>query len=583
MAASSSPTERVLPAELVAALDHPGARVAVLGDGRTPGPVLPRLRRMFPELQVVSLDAGTDRSVLHARLAASGRYRAIIVEAPNDTSRPGLFRNVFLHLEPGGVIWFSTLRESAAPPAPRPGDPHLLPYLAKVVAARGSSPEGVGWRRRDEIGMSEAVGRLVVGDDELLATNRAACYAKMREEEMNVVLGLRPDLGTVLQVGPALAFPSRATIRHNFSPYETHHEVFAVPAMSLRAYAEVVCRPGGVAVAGSMILPESFRHHRQARLRQLQAPNRSHFFADLTPLPRTPTPTRRLTGSYFYLDSEYPGHFGHFVSEVVSRLWGWAPARQQYPDLRALVSLRPGESEPPSFVREILTAAGIAGSDVTTFAADEAVTVERLVGVTPMLSMPHYVHPELATTWSTLRERLPGPAPGPYPDRIFVRRPVGSIRVCRNEDELVARFEAAGFTPVRPETMPLAEQAAMFSSASVVAGFAGSAMLGLIYAPDPVRVILVGPESYTSNNEYLIGSVLGHQIEHIGSRPDVDHPPGGWSREAFYSDYRFDFDREGELLDEVLAGLPRRGIGDRLRARAKRPRRGTRPSRPPRR
>lgn len=568
MATEPAARSRPLPAELVAVLDEPGGgEVAILVRG--PGSlVVDQVRQACPDRSVQVFQATTDKSALHAQLSAHGRYRALVVDLDNVPTRASMFRDVFLHLEPDGMLWFPTLREAGDDPDRRPRDRQLMPYLTKLIGARGLRAEGVDWRRRDEIAMSEAVGRLVIDEDSTLVTNRIASFAKMREHEMNAVLALRPDLGTVLEVRPALEFGSRATIRHNYIPYERHHEVFSVPPMSLRAYTDARCRSGGVAVSANLILPETFRHNQQARLRQLRAPNRSHYFADLTPRP----PSGRLSGSYLYLDSEYPGHFGHFLSEVVSRLWGWGPAKSRYPDLKALISLPAGRAEPPSYIREIFAAAGIRPEDLVAFPADDSVIVERLIGVTPMFSMPDYVHPDIADVWSTLREHLPRTGGTSQPDRIFVRRPDESIRTCHNEAAVVARFEAAGFVAVRPETMPLGDQAAMFAEATVIAGFAGSAMLNLLYCPTPKRVILVGPESYTSNNEYLIASVLGHEIDQIGSRPDLAHPPGQWSVDAFYSNYSFDFDREGLLLDEVLAGLPRRRLTDRWKARAARPR-----------
>lgn len=568
----AGPPGQSLPPELDAVLRAPGgAGVAVLVGG-TPSPLVARLQTGYTGIGVRVVDARADKSRVHAQLAAYGRFRAIVVDTTDVKDLAGLFRNVFLHLEPGGILYFATFGTTGP-------DVALAGYLGKLEAARGADPAGADWRRRDEILLAQALDRVVFGERDVFVTSRLASYAKMREAEMNAVLELRPGLGEVMMTQPALRFASKGTIRHNYVPYEPHHEVFAVPAMSLRAYADALCWPAGVAVSDQLILPESFRHHQQGRLRQLRAPNRSHFFAEPGPGPQPPV--RALPGAYLYLDSEYPGHFGHFVSEIVSRLWGWAPARECYPALKALVSVAPGRTAPPGFCLEVLAAAGIDPADVVAFGADESVQVETLVGATPMLSMPDYVHPDLADVWSRIGENLARTPGRDHPDRIFVRRPENSIRVCHNEADLVARFEAAGFVAVRPETLPLGDQAALFREARVVSGFAGSAMLGLLYADTPKRVILVGPESYTSNNEFLIGAVRGHEIDQIGSAPEIGHPAGQWSQEAFYSDYTFDFDREGQLLDEVLAGLPRRRLSDRLRARAVRPRPGPRPGRRP--
>ena len=43
----------------------------------------------------------------------------------------------------------------------------------------------------------------------------------------------------------------------------------------------------------------------------------------------------------------------------------------------------------------------------------------------------------------------------------------------------------------------------------MIAGFAGSALVNLLYCDAGKRVIVVGPSSYTSSNDYMIGSILG--------------------------------------------------------------------------
>jgi hypothetical protein len=173
-----------------------------------------------------------------------------------------------------------------------------------------------------------------------------------------------------------------------------------------------------------------------------------------------------------------------------------------------------------------------------------------------MYSMPDYVHPGIADVWSTIGRNLAAEAdPGAIHKRILVVRPPGAIRPCRNEADVIERFRRAGFETVRPETLPLADQVALFRGADVIAGFAGSALVNLLYCDAGKRVIVVGPSSYTSSNDYMIGSILGHEIDQVLSAADVQQPPGGWSREAFLSGWSFDFEREGQLLTVVLDDL----------------------------
>jgi capsular polysaccharide biosynthesis protein len=94
-----------------------------------------------------------------------------------------------------------------------------------------------------------------------------------------------------------------------------------------------------------------------------------------------------------------------------------------------------------------------------------------------------------------------------------------------------------------------------FRRADVVAGFGGSGLFTLMFRCKPATVIIVEPGSYTSVNEYLISSVLGNVQYQIDSEPDVTHPPGGWSWDAFRSGFTFDFENEGRDLDRILSSL----------------------------
>jgi hypothetical protein len=101
----------------------------------------------------------------------------------------------------------------------------------------------------------------------------------------------------------------------------------------------------------------------------------------------------------------------------------------------------------------------------------------------------------------------------------------------------------------------------MFQNAEVVAGYAGSALFTLTFCAQPKRVLMISPESYTANNEYLIAAVLGHEFDVFWSVPDSG---------SLLSSYTFDFDREGRHLDRVLAELDPSDTSARLVAAAAR-------------
>ena len=120
--------------------------------------------------------------------------------------------------------------------------------------------------------------------------------------------------------------------------------------------------------------------------------------------------------------------------------------------------------------------------------------------------------------------------------------------------EVEALFAGHGFVVVHPEDHPLADQVRMVRDAEVVAGFAGSGMFQIALAGGPKHVVLVGSESYTASNEYLISSVVGHRLDLVLCRPDVVRT-AGFDNASYQSDFTYDDRREGVFLRSVLAEL----------------------------
>ena len=194
-------------------------------------------------------------------------------------------------------------------------------------------------------------------------------------------------------------------------------------------------------------------------------------------------------------------------------------ALERHPDLRALVFTKPGTGL-ATWELDLLAAGGVDADRVVV--AHEPTAVDTLVGSSPLFGMPAYVHPTIATTYAEVGTRLAGraTAEGPSPRRLFCSRRPGK-RSCHNATEVESLFAAHGFTVVFPEDHPLADQVRMVREADVVAGFAGSGMFQIAFAGGPKHVILVGSESYTASNEYLISSVVGHRLDLVLCRPDV--------------------------------------------------------------
>jgi capsular polysaccharide biosynthesis protein len=393
-----------------------------------------------------------------------------------------------------------------------------------------------------------AVGSVTVRPRHVALTNRRRAVAKLREHELDIVLAERGDTTTEVLRLPPQVFASRCSLRANTPERDPGMpESFAVPPMSVRVYEDVLCAPRQVAVKGNLALPDSFRFNGAPQLNNLFLSSLGPHFA---PVPRGQKKARRLEGTYFYLDSEWTRHFGHAVTEQLSRLWGVPEARKLAPDLKALLDRRNGRTGVASYELEIFGAAGFCESDIVLH--HRPVRVERLIAASPMMALPTHFHPDIVDLWTMIGERIAAKAPEESrAARIFLSRR-RARRGCQNLAEVESLFASYGFEVVYPEDLPLPTQVRMFREAEVIAGFAGSGMFNLQFCPTPRHVIVLGPTSYQARNEYMISAVAGHRLDHVWSAPDPDEVRGPKPQ---YAGFRFDFENEGVFLREILDGL----------------------------
>lgn len=499
--------------------------LAVPGDEATAGLVA----RLRPDARVVPLNARAGVLQRHGDLTAGAPWDAI-VDAGLSRHRLRRVLASYYHLRTGGVL---VMREV-----------HRWAPIASVVAGRrGRTPV-----RKPETG--EDVQRLRAslagsgrdGRHAYLVRGGKPAWAKLDETSANRVLTLRPEIGRVLRSIPGESFTRTFELRQNDSDrWFAERTQIVAPAVALREYHDVYVAPRQMVIRDQMLLPDTYRHNARRRLTHIRINEVAWLFGR----PREDLASQdRLEGVYYHLDNEARGHFGHLLTEQVSRLWAWADTKREHPDLKAVMLIRK-DRELRSWEYELFEAAGIARDDVT-FLRRPA-HVERLVSAAPLFSNPAYVHPRILETWDSVGDNLAARATlTDLPDRIFVGRRTEK-RACRNGDRVEARFVSHGFTVVYPEDYCLADQVALFRGANAVGGYVGSGLFTMCFVKDPTPVIAVGSSRYSPRNEDLIAAVRGQPLTMVTSAPD--------DTTDLHSTYAFDFAREGRLLDEVLAGL----------------------------
>ena len=509
-------------------------RVALWGDGQSA-----RARSLAGRAteRLLVLDPSASDPLRHGRLAGAGPFDLILDEGRFPDSAGDRFRTSFLHLKPGG-----SYRVPAHDVATADAVSALMARLRRAHADGSKLTPA-------EQALVAAIKETHRDDEWLEVARKGRTLAKLREPEMNAALEEDPSRGRIVRSVPAVSFESRCAVRESSArPGDPHKKQYDAPELFLREYRDVVCRPKSVVTQRGLLTPDTFRHHQARRLTHKRLRDAGRGFA-VAPVPGD---VRRLDGTYFHLDNEIRGFYGHATTEQISRVWAWPAARREFPDARVLLSLNRGRPV-ADWEWTLLAAAGIARDDVDVI--DGPVRVDRLLAATPMFSMPAYVHPEILRTWDEVGARLrESAAPVDYPRRIFCSRRHDK-RQCVNRHEVEELFAEFGFTIVFPEDHPLPNQVEMFHRAEVIAGFAGSAMFTTMFTDRIKHLVMVTADTYRPSNEYMISSVRGHRLDvAMGTTPRV-LPPDVSPDKPLSWPFAVDMDAEGAWLREVLADL----------------------------
>ena len=558
------------------------------------------LQAQWPASRVSTVQLPDDASATHARLTLEGPFDLVVdASDENGNDQALLFQRVFMHLRAGGQyvarrLVPHPLGDDAAPTS-RSGETLAQRQVASVTASAGGTRIAVDdalpnenlppdapyagdlWglvaaaqearirdfrdhradapAYRDVEGLGRSLEQVHVHSKVLRVVNGVRVAPKLREEEVDTVLAGRPELGQRLDALPAVTWTATCAYDVNrvADPYVQSR--LTVPEMVLRRYDAPTCSRGQIVTRDDVLFPETFRQNWMERIANVYVVERAPRFGTVRRDISTPD---ELPGAWFHLDSEWPGHFGHLMTEQLSRLWAWDRVRELEPDVKVLMTLQ-HDREPAvlaPFEIDILGAFGIAPDDVHVFTAP--CRPERLYTSTGMFSLPRFIHPGMASIWDRVGDHVVQRAERRRrPDRSFVSRRPSLKRSCHNVDEVEAFFAGRGFEVVHPEDHPLAEQVALFRAAGTIAGFAGSGLFSLAFCKAPKRVFALGPDAYTARNEYLISALRGHDLTAVRSRSDLEHPEGSWTQQAFASSFTVDLDDEGRFLADRLDRLDR--------------------------
>lgn len=181
-------------------------------------------------------------------------------------------------------------------------------------------------------------------------------------------------------------------------------------------------------------------------------------------------------------------NYGHFLIDCLPALAAamHAGATERFPAIappllpwhRELLSLMLGDAPQPRVIEAPLV---------------------RIKDAVFSTAMDHFLHAPNAPL-DLVRERILAATaidPSAGPRKIYVSR-LGSLkRVLVNEADLEEQLAARGFTIVKPETLSVREQVALFHQAEVVVAPAGAALANVLFCRPGAKVIELQPSNFT--------------------------------------------------------------------------------------
>jgi hypothetical protein len=307
-----------------------------------------------------------------------------------------------------------------------------------------------------------------------------AQWPLLEDRAQGAVIAERPASEPHPAISPRLFF------REAFpKPSGTFPRVHAPPKLTLERLGRVILGPRRTLFnrepAG--LLPEAFNRLRRRRLHPCFDVADGLFQARV---PADYATCRTIDEPVYWADTYFPEIYGHVLLEVLPQLWGYRDAGVE----KLATSVAPDRT----FVA-MLRALDIAPEAILQL--DGCIAPPEVYVATPPVMLRDYVHPEAREILGRLG-RLGKESDAPAPERLYLSRSGTGRRMLRNEAEIEAIFEAAGFLIYHPQDHAIEDQIRTFSGARFIAGPGGSALHNAVFSERLERLlILSSPDWFT--------------------------------------------------------------------------------------
>ena len=283
--------------------------------------------------------------------------------------------------------------------------------------------------------------------------------------------------------------------------YEADGKIFlescAYPKMTIAKLEGAVCLPHGLLVTASgCVIDECFQSRKERTFHHEL--NISDGFCSL----KKPVSIVRRSGArVLWIDHQHMNHYGHFITDVLSKLWAYPLLRDQ--GLKVLVS-----DTNQWWIFKILEAYGLNVNDL--FILKEPTSFESVYVPTRAMQLYEYASPLFFPIGFAIARVDVEPVEAGM--KLYVTRRKQSRRRLVNEDAVEDLFRSHGYAIVVPEEVSIDRQIDLFKSATAVAGCSGSALYSVIYGRQIESLIVLASPDLIIKSEQLLFAHSGRPL-----------------------------------------------------------------------
>lgn len=243
--------------------------------------------------------------------------------------------------------------------------------------------------------------------------------------------------------------------------------------------------------------------------------------------------------------------YGHFILETLSRAWAW---EQHGRDCVPIV-----QNAIPPFGRPYY--GFISGLAERVEEVQEVTRFERVVVPSPAFIIGRETHREFRALCQRISENAVPMIDGSTEQPVYLSRTgLGDTarRVLVGEDRLERLLASEGFLIIRPETLPIAEQIALFNRHKWIVAPVGSACHTRLFSRQPTNLVMLTKAQLNAN--FILCDLISDGVAHYAnvlSAPDLGvRVPRGLPEPLMLDD-----DRTLGVLKNLGLIRPKAGLG----------------------